>query len=97
MELFSRLGRKIRKDPMLEHKRVAEAESPLVTFEDELTRLISKYGLDSLTNTPDFILAYYLKDCALTYQNLATRRTEWFKQKQAKDETDRASHLAPLG
>lgn len=51
------------------------------TFEGELTGLINKYSLESLSNTPDFILAFYLKDCLLAWQNAQTRRTAWYTKK----------------
>lgn len=73
-----------------------EHTEPLLTFEDELAKLINKYSLESLSNTPDFILAWYLKDCLLSYNNAIQRRTEWFKQRAAKDESDRVSQIAPL-
>lgn len=64
----------------------------LDTFEDELTALVNKYSLEALSNTPDFILAYYLKDCLLAFNSVQQRRKEWFSAR----EEFRASQLAEL-
>lgn len=75
------------------------------SFEGELTELINKYSLEPLSNTPDFILAFYLKDCLLAWQNAQTRRTVWYqKQFEQKKEIEkdkerveeRASQLGSL-
>lgn len=73
------------------------------TFEGELTGLINKYSLESLSNTPDFILAYYLKDCLVTWQNAQARRTAWYSKKleerdkeKEKNETERPSQMGSL-
>lgn len=59
------------------------------TFEGELTALINKYSLENLSNTPDFILAYYLKDSLVAWQNAQARRTAWYR-KQLDEKVSRA-------
>lgn len=51
------------------------------TFESELTALINKYALEPLSGTPDFILAYYLKDSLTAWQNAQQRRSAWYQKK----------------
>lgn len=43
-------------------------------FRLELTRLISIHSLESLSNTPDFLLANYLVDCLIGFCNAVNRR-----------------------
>lgn len=47
------------------------------TFEEELTTLINKHGLEGGSDTPDFILAMYLSGCLKTYNNTILRRDRW--------------------
>ncbi len=54
------------------------------TFEKELTLLINKYSIEGLSNTPDFILAFYLKDCLVAFQNAQQRRTQWYADRVAE-------------
>jgi hypothetical protein len=65
---------------------------PIKTFEGELEDLLEKYGWPGLSNTPAFILTYYLKDQLLAYNNVQQRRKEWFTAREEK----RLSNFAPL-
>lgn len=67
----------------------------LQTFEAELCDLINRYSLEALSNTPDFILAYYLKDCLLAFNNVQQRRKEWFAQRE-EVRKERESQMVPL-
>lgn len=68
--------------PELEHK------TP--TFKQELTWLINRHGLDSLTNTPDFILADYFETSFRAYKeacdSVSVRTQNGNKLKESKDE-----------
>lgn len=65
------------------------------TFEEELTELINKYSLETLSNTPDFILCFYLKDCLVAFNNAQQRRKEWFSARE-EEKKGRASQMSPL-
>jgi hypothetical protein len=53
-------------------------------FQHELEELINRYSQENISNTPDFILAEYLKN-TLTAFNLATQqRTAWYKPRPKK-------------
>lgn len=71
-----------------EESKVSEAKAPVPvesnTFEKELTLLINKYSLEGLSNTPDFILAFYMKDCLVAFQNAQQRRTQWYADRVAE-------------
>ena len=96
MGLFSKRAeeRSLHSSPM-PLEEMAQAPK-LLTFEEELSGLINKYSLESLSNTPDFILAYYLKDCLLAFNNASQRRAEWLGMRSRHDEEVRASRPAPL-
>ena len=46
-------------------------------FLKELETLINKFSLENKTNTPDFILAQYLKTCLDAYEMAIVRRIKW--------------------
>ena len=47
-------------------------------FEKELERLINKYSMENGSNTPDFILAEYLRSCLSAFNVAVTKREEWY-------------------
>lgn len=47
-------------------------------FLRNLTDLINQASLENMSDTPDYILAEYLFDCLVTYQNVVKKRDEWF-------------------
>ena len=47
-------------------------------FQVELSALLNKYGFDSNTDTPDFILAAYLRRCLSTWRFGVGYRDEYF-------------------
>lgn len=49
-----------------------------MTFEKELEKLINKHSLESDSDTPDFILAKYLKSCLLAFNGATRRREKWY-------------------
>jgi len=50
---------------------------PKSSFVAELKDLINKHSMDGGSNTPDFILAEYLKQCLKTFDMCIQRREEW--------------------
>lgn len=58
-----------------------ELRPVLTEFEQELRRIISRFSMENHSNTPDFILAEYLRGCLDAF-NLATKRREhWYGRK----------------
>jgi hypothetical protein len=47
-------------------------------FIEELTSLLNKYSKEDDSNTPDFILATYLKNCLSAFNRATNRRTKWY-------------------
>ncbi len=45
-------------------------------FDNELRELLNKYSAENGSNTPDFVLAEYMKDCLNAFDKAVTRRTE---------------------
>lgn len=52
--------------------------SDMEGFRKALTDLINRYSLESLSDTPDFILADYLIDCLNTYGASVSKRESWY-------------------
>jgi hypothetical protein len=48
------------------------------TFEKELQSLINSYSLENESDTPDFILAEYMKQCFVAYTTAVQARDKWF-------------------
>jgi hypothetical protein len=48
-------------------------------FEEDLSTLINKYSLENGSNTPDFILAQYLRGCLEAFNTAVTSRSTWYK------------------
>lgn len=47
-------------------------------FTEELQVLLNNSGIDTICNTPDYILAEYLTSCLETYANTVQSRDTWF-------------------
>jgi hypothetical protein len=47
-------------------------------FEQELEKLINKFSEENTSNTPDFILAYYLKNCLRVFNESVCIREGWY-------------------
>jgi hypothetical protein len=47
-------------------------------FMQELTKLINMYSLENMSNTPDFILANYIKGCLENFSETVTAREKWY-------------------
>lgn len=50
------------------------------TFPHELCQLINKHSIEAGSNTPDFILAEYLKQCLEAFDMCVRRRDEWYSR-----------------
>ena len=48
------------------------------SFPAELGSLINKHSIENGSNTPDFILAEYLKQCLITFDMCTRRRDSWY-------------------
>ena len=46
-------------------------------FEEELEVLINRFSKETESNTPDFILAQYLKGCLSNYAETVKARDKW--------------------
>jgi len=51
---------------------------PKGSFPKELENLINRYSIEGGSNTPDFILAEYLKQCFDTFDMCVRKRDEWY-------------------
>lgn len=47
------------------------------TFHDELTALLNRYNWDGHANTPDFMLAHFMKRCLEAYEDTVRSRDTW--------------------
>ena len=50
------------------------------TFEKELAALINRFCLENASNTPDFILAKYMKCCLDAFTLASRAREKWYGQ-----------------
>ena len=49
----------------------------LDAFEQEVEHIINKYSLESPSNTPDFILASYLRGCLDNWNAHVKQKRDW--------------------
>jgi len=49
-----------------------------MTFKKELENLINRYSQENASNTPDFILAYFLVDCLSAFDMAIQQRETWY-------------------
>jgi len=49
-----------------------------IEFQKELRSLINRCSLENGSDTPDFLLAEYLRDCLDAYEKLSRARDAWF-------------------
>ncbi len=55
------------------------------TFKKELAELINRYSLESGSDTPDFILANYLSNCLVNFDDIIKERDKWYNFKPFND------------
>lgn len=49
-----------------------------MTFQDELERLINRHGMETGSDTPDFLLARYLSGCLDLWNGTIQARETWY-------------------
>ena len=52
-------------------------------FEQELKDLINKHSAENASDTPDFILASYMNNCLLAFEDAVQEREVWYGRKTA--------------
>ena len=50
-------------------------------IEKEITKIFNKYGLDIITDTPDFILADYIMTCLYAFLKTKGDIEKWYGKK----------------
>lgn len=50
-------------------------------IEKEITEIFNKYGLDTITDTPDYILADYVMTSLYAYLKTKEKTEKWFGKK----------------
>ena len=53
-------------------------QAEVVSFQVALERLINNYSCENASNTPDYILAGYLKDCLDAWNRATLARETWY-------------------
>ena len=56
---------------------VTPMKAEVLTFRQELERLINSHSKENGSDTPDFILAEYLEDCLQAYDRAVTASKKW--------------------
>lgn len=51
------------------------------SFQKELICLINRYSKENDSDTPDFILAEYLRNCLNNYNETMNKRNKWYGEK----------------
>ena len=47
-------------------------------FQKGLENLINKFSMENESNTPDFLLAKYLRNCLANYNEITKAREAWY-------------------
>ena len=50
----------------------------MASFQDELEHLINKHSMENESNTPDFILARYIRACLEVLAKTIIDRDKWY-------------------
>ncbi len=51
------------------------------TFEQELESLLNRWNQEAGSDTPDFILARYIKNCLTAFDGAVNAREQWYERK----------------
>jgi len=51
---------------------------PEQTFEKELEHLINRYSVENESNTPDFLLAQFVRGCLTVFAGVTMQREHWY-------------------
>ena len=57
-------------------------DKKIENFKRDLAKLINLYSLESVSNTPDFIIAEYLTNTLLEFDKLMRSRDNWYGYSQ---------------
>ena len=57
-------------------------DKKIENFKHDLAKLINLYSLESVSNTPDFIIAEYLTNTLLEFDKLMRSRDNWYGYSQ---------------
>lgn len=68
-----------------------------MTFEKELEQLINRHSQENASNTPDFILAQYLRSCLDVFATAVQQRETWYGRDATPSNISAASSAAPAG
>jgi len=52
--------------------------APPLGFLKELENLVNRYSIENESNTPDFILARYLRECLVAFAVAVRERETWY-------------------
>lgn len=63
-----------------------EERTNMDKFQDELADLINKYSLENDSDTPDFLLATYLRHCLETWNVITQLRTDWYTPPNSREQ-----------
>ena len=47
-------------------------------LQKDLSTLLNKYSRETVSNTPDFILANFLLDCLTAWEKATSKRDKWW-------------------
>lgn len=50
-------------------------------LQTEISQILNKYSAENDSNTPDFILAEYLINCLVAFNNATQQRCNWYIDK----------------
>jgi len=53
-------------------------EKKPVSFQEQLEHLINSHSMENRSNTPDFILAEYMKTCLRAFEAASIARDQWY-------------------
>ena len=59
----------------------------MTEFEKELEALINKHSKENVSNTPDFILASYLRNCLDVFNIAVKEREKWYGREEKQEKT----------
>ena len=57
-------------------------DKKIENFKHDLAKLINLYSLESVSNTPDFIIAEYLTNTLIEFDKLMQSRDNWYGYSQ---------------
>jgi hypothetical protein len=67
----------------------------MTTFEQDLQNLINSHSMENGSNTPDFILARYLKMCLENFNQTIQDREQWYGRGKFKAEVSPTEPSVP--